>query len=440
MQFIKYLRIAPARSVSRLRLLFGSACLMIAASTGVAAAQSPVAYVYVGENGTQTPFSAVSAFAASSDGKLTQIKGSPFTQTENVGFMLGTNGTQFIFVGPQPSDPEGYMEYLYSYQAGSDGAIGQQVSALDTTTYSGAECPGIEPPAADIAVLDHTGQYVYVSYCGDAMQTYKINHPTGALTFQDTTTYTQSDSVDDPKIAGNNAYAYNMRLESLPNYGYGTGLNVFARESNGNLDYLGAASVTGPSLPENYYDSFDGFPGNYYYNVDYVIPPMTNDATNHFAVDLGIGKFTPPDTDSGVGCALASFTVGSNGDLTSTNTYADMPAVCASSMLLSPDGKFLVLLPGGGRSLQFFHFNGADPITPLTTVTGKSGWFTTMAWDSSNHLYVLNGLSGRLHVYTVNSSSVVEASGSPYDLPFCGYDDQDEVEGCMQNLVVRSIP
>jgi hypothetical protein len=99
-----------------------------------------------------------------------------------------------------------------------------------------------------------------------------------------------------------------------------------------------------------------------------------------------------------------------------------------------------VLLPGDGRSLQFFHFNGADPITPLTTVTGKSGWFTTMAWDSSNHLYVLNGQSGRLHVYTVSSSSVVEASGSPYDLPFCGYDYQDGVEGCMQNLVVRSIP
>jgi len=440
MQSIKSSRFAYARGVCRVCSFFVSACLTVATCTGMAVAQSPVAYVYVGENGTQTPFSAISAFAASSDGKLTPIKGSPFTQTANVGFMLGTNGTHFIFVGPDPSNPEGYMEYLYSYEAESDGAIGQQVSAINTTAYTGAECPGIEPPAADIAVLDHTGQYVYVSYCGDAMQTYKIAHATGALTFQDTTTYAQSNSVDDPKIAGNNAYAYNMRLESLPNYGYGTGLNVFARESGGNLDYLGDASVTGPSLPENYYDSFDGFPGNYYYNVDYVIPPMTSDATNHFAVDLGIGKFTPPDTDSSVGCALASFTVGGNGDLTSTNSYADMPAVCAQAMLLSPDGKFLVLLPDNGRSLQFFHFNGADPITPLTTVVGKSGWFTTMAWDSSNHLYVLNGLSGKLHVYTVASTGVVEAAGSPYEPPFCGYDSQDGVEGCMQNLVVRSIP
>jgi hypothetical protein len=68
-------------------------------------------------------------------------------------------------------------------------------------------------------------------------------------------------------------------------------------------------------------------------------------------------------------------------------------------------------------------------------------YFGIMAWDSSNHLYALNGVSGRLHVYTVTSSKVVEAPGFPYDLPpHCPYDQQNQTQGCSQNLVVHSIP
>jgi hypothetical protein len=74
---------------------------------GTALAQSPVAYVYVGENAVQTDFSAISAFAASSDGKLSEIKGSPFTQTATAGFMIGTNGTQLILTGLAPNEVYG---------------------------------------------------------------------------------------------------------------------------------------------------------------------------------------------------------------------------------------------------------------------------------------------------------------------------------------------
>jgi hypothetical protein len=48
-------------------------CLIATLSTGVAFAASPVAYVYVQETGGP-----VSVYSAASDGKLTQIKGSPF--------------------------------------------------------------------------------------------------------------------------------------------------------------------------------------------------------------------------------------------------------------------------------------------------------------------------------------------------------------------------
>jgi len=420
MQFMKYTRITSSRGVSRLRFLIGSACLMIAAFTGVAAAQSPVAYVYVGENATQTPFNATSAFAASSDGKLTEIKGSPFTQTTNIGYMLATNGTHFIFVGPDPNNLEGLMKYLYSYKVEPDGGVGQQVSAIDTQLYGGADCTPDQGYSAPEGVeMDHTGQYLYVPYCTDAVQTYKIAK-SGELTFQNAAIYNNVDYGGGlPKLAGNSTFAYNQALGENYTYTFA----AYARESDGSLVYAGIPTVTGPSLPEGDYPSFSGL--------------ITDDPTDHFAVMLQI--FRP--SESGY-CALASYTVGSQGHLTSTNNENNMPALpdCGQAMLLSPNGKFLVVLPNGQRSLQFFHFNGADPITPLDNVIGKSGWFATMAWDSSNHLYVLNGLSGRLHVYTVSSSSVVEASGSPYDVPFCGYDFQDQVEGCMQNLVVRSIP
>jgi hypothetical protein len=38
-----------------------------------------------------------------------------------------------------------------------------------------------------------------------------------------------------------------------------------------------------------------------------------------------------------------------------------------------------------------------------------------MGSDKGNHLYALNGVSGRLHVYTATSTSVVEAPGPPLE-------------------------
>jgi WD40 repeat protein len=344
--------------------------------------------------------------------------------------MVGTTGTHFVThgYGGDLTGGDLPLNYLYSYNVASNGAIGKQVSAIDTQLYDGSSCTGAAGGQwPDGKELDHTGRYIYVPYCTDAVQTYRISNA-GVMTFQNATIYNNPDQSYGglPKITGNNTFAYNQTITTAGPHGPNGAFAAFARESDGTLQYIGIPAVTGPTFPTNYFSSFDGI--------------LTNDPTDHLAVMLGLRKFIPPDTVANEGCALASFTVGSKGQLTSTNTYANMPEVCGQSMLLSPSGKFLVVLSLGGRSLQLFHFNGSQPITNFTQITGKSGWFSAMAWDKSNHLYALNGLSGRLHVYTVTSSGVVEAAGSPYTLPFCGYDLQDNIPNCPQSLIVRSLP
>jgi hypothetical protein len=442
MQSRKYLRFSCAGSVS-----VAAACLATAICPGVAAAQSPVAYVYVAQTdqiqNASSPTEPIYAFSVSSAGKVTPVSGSPFTQI--TGLMVGTNGSHFITNGNGPDRTGGQVPVnLYSYGVASNGAIGQQVSSIDMLSYSGSDCGGAsDPDWPDGPELDHTGRYIYVPFCDSALQTYKISS-SGILTFQNDTTYDDPDQGPYilPKLTGNSAFAFTGGPSDLPpNAPTDGGFDAFARESDGSLEWIGAPTVSGPEAPENYYYSYYD---SYSYNNEIVYEPtnslITDDPTNHLAVMLMVDKFIPPDTNANEGCALASFTVGSQGQLTSTNAYDNMPHVCGSAMLLSPDGKVLVVLSYNGESLQLFHFNGSEPITPFAEVDGKSGWFSTMAWDSSNHLYALNGLSGRLHVYTVTSTGVSEAPGSPYDLPYCGYDSQDQTPSCYQNLVVRSIP
>ena len=126
-----------------------SACLVTTICTGIAVAQSPVAYVYVAEDApTGSVNSPTSVYAASSAGKLTPINGSPFTQT--LGTIIGTNGTHFLTVDQNDNTTH---QYLRVYNVASDGVIGEEVSKQDLHEWCGFDQGG---------VLDHTGQYVYV--------------------------------------------------------------------------------------------------------------------------------------------------------------------------------------------------------------------------------------------------------------------------------------
>jgi outer membrane protein assembly factor BamB len=132
---------------------------------------------------------------------------------------------------------------------------------------------------------------------------------------------------------------------------------------------------------------------------------------------MGVQWFAP---DGSVLDQLASYTGNSQDTATTTNVSESMPTLAngwRGLMAMNPAGTILAVATGTGT--QFFHFNGAEPITPFTGgVIGSSGFITAMAWDNDGHLYALNGATGRLHVYAVTSTTAKEVSGSPYQPPF----------------------
>lgn len=155
---------------------------------------------------------------------------------------------------------------------------------------------------------------------------------------------------------------------------------------------------------------------------------MTEDPTNHYAVALQQATFYPVGTFGAV--QIGSYT-GSAEGASSTNTWENMPTVPGGvgAMRMSPSGKLVAITTATG--VQFFHFNGASPITEFTGIIGTSGYITAIAWDNSNHLYALNGANGMLYVYLATTTSVKEVAGSPYVIP----------EGTKATgLIVRSVP
>jgi hypothetical protein len=142
---------------------------------------------------------------------------------------------------------------------------------------------------------------------------------------------------------------------------------------------------------------------------------------------------------------LASYTMNSEGKLSTTNTWENMPMAqaevcCFDNIVLNPAGTMLAV--SGGDGVQFFKFNGANPMTPLSgsTIAGTLGSLFPMAWDKANHLYALNSQSGRLHIWTITDKDAVEVSGSPFTVPFCGYlGPPIDAAACTQTLIVRSL-
>jgi hypothetical protein len=377
-------------------------CLIAVLCTGIASAQ--VAYVYLSANTTTY------AYDVSSTGALTPITGSPFT---TAGTMIGTNGSYFITIG---------SEDVYSNKVAANGAIGEQVSEINTQDYTGAVCgdPTAGGRANPTGGFDQTGQNVYIplyeanSPTCDAIQTFKIAK-TGALTFSGATIYAQGTNIAGhetvPTLLGNNKFAFNSLSVAGNCDG---GIRAFSRDNSGTLNNINFTETDPIAQPIKY--------------IDYLATSLiTADPTNHVAIMV---EPTTGCHGSNGPAQLASYTVDSQGNLTSTNTYVDMPtvgsggAVSVSGMQIDPTGKFLALAVSPG--IQLYHFNGAKPITPFAGSVSTPGSISQLRWDQNGHLYAQEGASGAMHVYKVTSAKVTELSGSPTLVPVG------------QSLIVRS--
>jgi hypothetical protein len=366
-----------------------TAYLIAALCTGTASAQ--IAYVYI-PNGTSTY-----AYDVSSTGKLKAIAGSPFPTT---GDLVGSNGSFFLTVD---------SESVYSYAIAPNGAIGEQVSDINTQNYTGSACgtPSAGGRANPTAGLDNTGENVYVplyeaseATC-NAIQTFKVSK-TGTLTFKGATIYAEGANIagaeNVPTLTGNNKFAFNYL--SVPRNCAASGLKAFSRESSGTLNNINFTETNPVPEPNKY----TGYLATAF---------VAADPTKHLAIVV------EPTNGCGTGTGqaqLASYTV-DQGNIASTNTYENMPTLPTEAgggsgdMQIDPTGKFLAIAIGTG--VQVFHFNGAKPITPFTGIIGTSGYVTQVAWDNDGHLYALNAGEGEMHVYNVTSAKVKETAGSP---------------------------
>jgi hypothetical protein len=378
-----------------------SFCLIATISAGTGLAQtatvqsskssSPIAYVYVSRP------THVDGFAASSNGKLTPVPGSPFS---NIALSHMSVTKKFLF-GASDDGAD-----IYSYSIASDGAL-KEVSVINTHNYppEGNECYGVGPTQ-----VDFTGSTLYnddYNCDGDSsfIQAYKIES-NGSLQFLANTVAGGEDYTVSPQVLlGNNKYAYITGFYGQGAIGgFGQG---FARESNGVLEAVNPIGFPKPPSPDDVYTPRT---------------VLAADPTDHLAIAIQAQNNISGDDDGPL--VLASYTADSQGNLTTTSTYENMPAVeiGPQAMSISPSAKLLAIGGGamdcsncGAPGFQVFHFNGGSPITHYTGLLDSSEKFVQFGWDSNNHLYALS--TTNLHVYGATSTSIEEVAGSPYSIP-----------------------
>ncbi len=365
---------------------------------------STAAFVYVvNQSNSGTPNQVV-AFTADANGLLAAVPGSPFNQDVT---SIAANGKYLMATAN--SEPN-----INTYTIASNGALtlATQFNYGQDTGYQS----NIDTTCGDMGGLlfDHTGQSLYAAVgninCSNnnAIASFAVDPSTGGLSYLGNVNIGYNSS---PAIAflGTNDFAYS----AFP--GMYWSLMSFERGSNGML---------------NHNDSFTSVhliaapPGSTPGLINGYTPGLTStDTANHVAI-AEYPDFTVNGAPQPV--QLASYTADANGNLSTNDTYATMPATSVTTPLdleISSSGTLLAV--GGVGGLQVFHFNGANSITGFTSLLTADS-ISGMSWDNSNHLYAFtltgaaygsNSVSpGKLHVFTVTDTAASEASGSPYTI------------------------
>jgi len=348
---------------------------------------SPAAYVYIQIQG---PEGSVYGFSASSTGRLSAIPGAPWKPT---GLIIGDNKYLLVTMG---------LDNLHSWAIDANGAIGGALESNPDTDF-GDECDAGSNVGA---VLDHTGQYVYVLQQNGgtdpcmAYKSFQISNQYSEGVF-DGVGVTEANPAPGggdglPSILGDESFAYADQYD-----GHLNSIIGFQRESSGALNLIGTMNPTFPGSATYTPYHPDASPAG-----DYVV-------LQEYADNSGMGQ-------------LGSFTVDSAGNLSSTNTAETMPdsPFYITGTTFSPSGSLFVTWAdnGGGSSglgngIQIYSFNGAAPLTPYKTLLSGTP-IDQVAWDSSNHLYAISKSDNELYVFTVTPTSVTEDTSWSIGAPF----------------------
>jgi hypothetical protein len=139
-----------------------------------------------------------------------------------------------------------------------------------------------------------------------------------------------------------------------------------------------------------------------------------SDPTDHIAV--GLNLFQPDQNYNLSQYALATYTVNAQGNLSTTSTNENMAssAIEPAVISISPSGELLAV--GGNGYFQFFHFNGASPITKYTGLFNEEDQVREFGWDKGNHFYLLSGHS--VEVYNITPTSYKKLAPLPIFAPY----------------------
>jgi hypothetical protein len=374
-------------TVSKVPAALFAACLI--AGFAQSSNGQAVAYVYVAGS-TQ-----ISGYSAAATGQLTLITGLPIPAS--VSHLSTTSKTLF---GPGTDNIN-----IYSYNIGTGGTL-VPGPVTDAQQYNTNGCPGKLGPTQ----IDYAGKYLYSLVigidCGTDVGTHVYPILTGGALGEGIGWFTQilySGPPNPIRLLGNDQFAF---ITGCAHYGnnftpttliYNTGNTVFP----------------GGLVPDGTYnDAPDPVDAQ-----DFYCPSMlASDPSNHLA--YAFRKYYPSISKLSTPYFLASYTVDTQGNLTTDSNYTNMPAASIgtlSTLSISPSGTLLAV--AGSYGFELFNFNGASPITKITSLVSP-GPVSQLGWDKAGHLYVLTTSS--LFVYTATSTGVKPAPGSPYALSGSG--------------------
>jgi 6-phosphogluconolactonase (cycloisomerase 2 family) len=370
-------------------LLFACALLVFAVPETTVAQSNPLANpaitrssgsglaadVYVGTNVSGNGSGYVTSYPFSSAGVSASAAGSSVSGAS--GSLQVTS--QYVFA------TDG--KYIVTYTRNAGGGL-TQTSLVDGTAHN------ITPQGSIVGPLtvDRTGHTLYAAefeYDGsdnDAYSIWTINAD-GSLLF----VANNGPDVDyDSPLAftqdNHYAYAYGCYFASWDIPG-------FARSSDGTLTSFDYGALPPPSN-------------------DFICPSDVATSPMNFVVIAFIDVET-----QGLPEQLGSFTLNSDGTLALIpSTVINTPFTAERSMAFDPTGQYLAV--AGQTGIQMYSLQSGGTLTPIGSIVDAAVPFNVVKWDSSNHVYAINGSA--LYAFTSNAGVLTQAPGSPLPVSEAG--------------------